>query len=439
MYAKPTYTIAYLFTLSLFLTQLWSFNIHAQPNQHSRFEDWFENKALRIDYVLGGDSNSQHFYLDEVKVEQYWSKPHSKTIDSINLGTYRVEVFDKKTGTLIYSHGFCTLFEEWQSVEEAKNIHRSFEQVTRVPLPKNEAIVTFKQRNKQGLFQELYRLPINPNSNLTKRTPTPNINVTEIINNGHFNKKLDIAFIAEGYTTEQMEKFRSDVERLSSFLISQKPFDKHKNNINIWAIESVSKDEGPSNPKGGVWNNTSASSSFYTFGIERYLTTLKFNRVMDIAANAPADIVYILVNSEEYGGGGIYNHYCITTSGHNHSENVFIHELGHGLTGLGDEYYTSDVAYQDYYPLNIEPWEPNLTTMINFENKWADMIEKTTPIPTPAIKKHQNKVGAFEGGGYVEKGVYRPFMNCRMKSNSANDFCPVCQAAIERVIESYTD
>ncbi len=438
MYVKPTNAIACFFAVSLFFMGLWPINIFGQTVQ-VEFDDWFENKALRIDYVLGGDSNSQHFYLDEVKVEKYWSKPHSKTIDKLGLGSYKVEVTDKKTNKLIYSHGFCTLFEEWQSVKEASTLRRSFEQVVRIPLPKNEVVVSFKQRNKQGDFEELYNLPIDPNSYLVKHTPPPNFRVTEITNNGAYNNKLDISFIAEGYTIEQIDKFRSDVKKFTSFLLGQKPFDKHKSDINIWAIESISIDEGPSNPKAGIWNVTPAFSSFYTFGIERYLTTLKFKLVMDIAANAPSDIVYILVNSNEYGGGGIYNHYCITTSDHSLSEKVFIHELGHGLAGLGDEYYTSDVAYQDYYPLNCEPWEPNLTTLINFENKWADMVEKTTPIPTPATKKHQDEIGVFEGGGYVEKGVYRPFMNCRMKSNSANEFCPVCQAAIERVIESYTD
>lgn len=403
------------------------------------FNQWFENKALRIDYFLAGNSNSQKLYLDEIKMEPYWSGSQSHTLATLRLGTHRIEVTDKQSGKLIYSHGYCTLFQEWQTVNEAKQIDRAFEQVARIPFPKGEVTITFKYRDKDGAYADLFQLDVDPKSIYIKRNKVVKHPVTKIIDNGDPNQKLDIIFIAEGYTAEQMDKFRNDVKGFASYLFAQAPFSKVNEDINIWAIESASENEGPTNPGTGVWNATATQSSFYTFGIDRYLTTTKYKRVMDIAANAPGDIVYILVNTKEYGGGGIYNHYNVATSNHELSNEVFIHELGHGLAGLGDEYYTSDVAYQEFYPLNLEPWEPNLTTLVDFNSKWADMLHKETPIPTPDSKKYSTTVGVYEGGGYAHKGVYRPYIDCRMKSNTATGFCPVCQRAILKVVETYTD
>ena len=93
----------------------------------------------------------------------------------------------------------------------------------------------------------------------------------------------------------------------------------------------------------------------------------------------------------------------------------------------------------DRYNLKVEPWEPNITTLVNFQNKWKDLVEKQTPIPTPRTDKYKNKVGAFEGGGYLTKGMYSPVQDCRMKSIGSNDFCPVCSRAIERMIKFYTE
>lgn len=402
------------------------------------FFNWFENHALRIDYFLAGNSHQQGVYLESLKREPHWSGSHQYTIDTLNLGSYRIEVYDKESESLIYSNGFCTLFQEWQTTEEAKQINRAFEQVTRIPFPKRISTVSIKYRNaKNGLFDELYNFEVNPSSIFIEQVPVKEFPVTQIHNSGNPNSKLDITFIAEGYTPEQISQFRSDVVTLTNYLLSQKPFSNFKDDINIWAIESPSENEGPTNPGTGSWNSTAVGSSYYTFNIDRYLTTTHYKKVMDIAANAPGDIVYILVNTNQYGGGGIYNHYNVATSGHQLAKEVFIHELGHGLAGLGDEYYTSDVAYIDYYPLNVEPWEPNITTRVNFKAKWADMIDKKTPTPTPSDSKYHQVVGLFEGGGYVSKGVYRPFYDCRMKSNTAAGFCPVCQRAISRVVKTY--
>lgn len=403
------------------------------------FDEWFLSKALRIDYFLTGDSEKQSIYLDDLKEEPYWSGSKNGLIDPMKYGSYLVEVSDKETGKQIYSRGFCTLFQEWQTTDEAKITPKAFEQVTRIPFPKKIVVVEFKARQKNGNFSSLYKFEIDPNSMFINKDKMTSFPVNEIVKNGNSEKMLDITFIAEGYTIEQMKSFNEDVKRLFDYLISQEPFNRYKDKINIWAVESPSEMEGPDNPGKNIWNKTPVGTTFYTFGTDRYLTTLKFKSVMDIAANAPGDVVYILVNSKEYGGGGVYNHYNVSTAGHRLSNKVFIHEFGHGLAGLGDEYYTSDVAYENFYPKDVEPWEPNLTTLVNFDSKWKNMVEPGLSIPTPVNAENKGKVGVFEGGGYVAKGVFRPMIDCRMKSNEAQGFCKVCAQAIESMLKFYTE
>ncbi|HEX9007311.1 MAG TPA: M64 family metallopeptidase, partial [Bacteroidota bacterium] len=202
----------------------------------------------------------------------------------------------------------------------------------------------------------------------------------------------------------------------------------------------------------------------------------------DIAAAAPYDFLCILLNDTRYGGGGIYNLYSTTYTkelvrGEEwQSDYMFVHEFGHSFAGLADEYYTSTTAYNDFYSPGIEPWEPNVTALLDRNHvKWKAFLTPGVPIPTPweksrydslaaivatfdrlapdyyekrepyrraeagimADKNLAGVVGAFEGAGYAAKGLYRPSLDCRMFSLSVVPFDPVCRAAIEQVIDFY--
>jgi hypothetical protein len=180
------------------------------------------------------------------------------------------------------------------------------------------------------------------------------------------------------------------------------------------------------------------NSSFYTFDMDRYMTSFDSKSIYNIAANVPYDAIVILVNSKMYGGGGFFNHYAEVTSDNPWSKVVMVHEFGHSFAGLADE-YVGDVSYSDTYNLKVEPWEPNITTNVDFDSKWKKMIPKGTPIPTPRTDEFKSSVGMFEGGGYLDKGIYSPFQDCRMKTNQAPAFCPICQQAIRRMILFYCD
>ena len=117
---------------------------------------------------------------------------------------------------------------------------------------------------------------------------------------------------------------------------------------------------------------------------------------------------------------------------------MVVHEFGHSFGGLADEYFYENDTMTDTTPLDVEPWEQNITTRVDFGSKWQDMLVKGTPIPTPVVESKRYPVGVYEGGGYSTKGVYRPADYCRMRVNEWPEFCPVCQRALRRLIDFYT-
>jgi hypothetical protein len=297
--------------------------------------------------------------------------------------------------------------------------------------------VEIHDRNRAGEFQQCWSGSFDPASIYTDPGNPCHFESVELEINGSAEEMVDILFIAEGYTSGEMDKFLEDARRSAGYIFSEEPFKSNRKRFNIRAVKSASQDSGTDIPGEGTWKNTVVNSSFYTFGVERYMTTTDYRSVCDVAAGAPYDQIYILVNTDKYGGGGIYNHYSISAADNIQSRAVVIHEFGHAFGGLADEYFNSKVAYNDYFPLDVEPWNPNLTTLVDFGSKWKKLVAESTPIPTPPEDAFREVVGVYEGGGYVARGVYRPMMDCRMHTNDAV-FCPVCSSAIEQMIARIT-
>ena len=144
-----------------------------------------------------------------------------------------------------------------------------------------------------------------------------------------------------------------------------------------------SEESGTDEPGADIYRNTSLNTTFYSLGSERYLLTEDNKTVRDVASTVPYDALVIVVNHSRYGGGGIYNLFCTLTSDNQWFEYLFLHEFGHSFAGLADEYYTSDVAYNEFYKIDVEPVEPNLTALANSENfKWKRFVGEGIEIPT---------------------------------------------------------
>jgi hypothetical protein len=404
----------------------------------SSFEDFFTDGTLRIDYFYAGNSQKTEIFLDELIRETYWGGPKILPEHKDDMGHVRYNLYDKESGKLLYSRGTSTLFQEWQTTVEANSISRTMSATAVMPFPTVKAIFEIEKRDyKTGVFNKIFTFEIDPADYFIRpelRTPCA---WKKLIDNGDPVNHVDIAFIAEGYTKDEETKFHKDVLKISEYILSQSPFKAYSERFNIYAVSGVSGESGTDIPGERIYRNTVLNSSFYSFDIDRYLTTSDNKQIHNLAANVPYDFIFILVNSNKYGGGGFYNWYAMATSDNAAANMVAIHEFGHNFAGLADEYYTSEVAYSDFYNFDVEPWEPNITTLIDFDSKWKDMLDKNTPIPTPREPNYNDAIGVFRGGGYVADKIYSPKQDCRMKSIGA-EFCPVCQRAIIKKIEYYS-
>lgn len=402
------------------------------------FDDYFKNKTLRLDYFHTGDNENEYYSFDELIEEPFWGGSKINLIDKFEYGKYRFMVYDEESDKLIYSRGYSTLFNEWRTTEEAKNTVRSFSETVVFPYPKNPVRVEFYSRNKKNELIKKFEYKVDPDDYFIKEERDDEYESFDVVISGDPSVKVDIVIIPDGYTKDEMETFRNDCDDFAGYLFNSSPFKENKDKFNIRGIIAPSEESGTDIPAEDIWYKTLVNTTFYTFDLERYLMTTDNKILRNIASNAPYDQIYILVNSDKYGGGSIYNLYSVCVNDNPAEEFIFVHEFGHGFASLADEYFTSDVAYQDFYSLDVEPLDPNLTTLVDFDSKWKDLVNDSIPIPTPATDEYKDVVGAFEGGGYVEKGVYRPKQDCTMKSIVIDNFCPVCKRAIQQMIDFYT-
>jgi len=393
---------------------------------------------MRLDYVIAGDSENCEVFFNQLQEEALWSGTRKYLIDPFIYGEFRMKIFDKKSGKLIFSRGYASLFKEWQTTAEAKLISRSFYETVLFPYPKEPVSIFLYIRDRENNLQQIFKRDILPDDYFIKKESANSYLFKKVIDMGKSEEKIDIVFLPDGYTEEEMGKFNLDVKKFTAELFKTTPFNEYNNKFNIWLVEAPSNDTGTDIPGKNVWKNTILNTSFYTFDSERYLMTHDIWSVRNVAGNVPYDQIVILVNTEKYGGGGVYNYYNTFSSDNERSPGLLVHEFGHGLVGLADEYYTSSTAYLEYYNLDVEPIQPNITTLVDFDAKWKNLVKNGIPIPTPREEKYQGIIGAYEGGGYVSKGIFSPMIKCKMNWLE-DEFCPICSKAIVEMIKYYTD
>lgn len=408
-------------------------------NGTAQFDSFFQDKTLRLDYYHSGNNSEEIFSFDELLMEPYWGGSKTNLMDTFNYGNYFMKVVNIKNDSLLYSRGFGSLFGEWQTTPEAKEIWRTLSESVTFPFPKIPVRVELYSRNWEGIFIKKFSYTVNPESYFIKQDQRKSFPSFEVYMSGKSENKVDIIILPEGYTSEEMGLFIEDCKKFADDFFKYAPYSENKDRFNIRAVMAPSPESGVDIPADTIWKSTIMNSGFYTFDSERYLMTFDNKSVRDLAANAPYDQIYILVNSTKYGGGAIYNYYNVCVNSNAQSAKILIHEFGHGFAGLADEYYNNSTSYGEFYNLTVEPWEPNITTLVDFENKWKQLVNKRTPIPTPQNEKYMDVIGVFEGGGYEPKGMYRPKQDCLMKTFAGDTFCPVCQEAIQKMIDFYSN
>ena len=395
-----------------------------QSSAAQQFERFFNDSTLRLDYVFAGDARHQSIYVDGLNMIPKWYGRRSRLAELPVRGNGQITVKDRNSGDTIYMHSFSTLFQEWLATAEAKTTAKSFENVFLVPYPRNEVTVTVELRDAHDSVTASLTHTVSPRDILIRRIGQNHVMPYKTLQQAaDTNRCIHIAYVAEGYRPEEMDSFLADANTATEALFAHEPFRRLRNRFNIIAVMSPSTDSGASEPAAGIWRQTALKSHFDTFYSDRYLTTLHLRDLHDLLAGTPYEHIIILVNTAKYGGGGIYNSYNLSYTRGDQFRPVVVHEFGHSFAGLGDEYEYGDG--DPMYFSDTEPWEPNLTTRHDFSGKWGNLIK-------------EGKAGMIEGGGYQKTGVFRGSENCRMRTNDVPEFCPVCQQAIERMIDFYT-
>lgn len=404
------------------------------------FADHFADKTLRVDYIFNGNASGQAICLDELSALPTWAGRKHHLAELPLQGNGQIVMRNAASGKTIYTTSFSSLFQEWLETDEARNVTKGFENTFLLPYPLQpveiEITLLDPRRNVRASMKHI----VHPNDVLIEQKGNSHITPHKYLqHNDSPEKCIDVAILAEGYTLQEMQTFYEDADIACKSIFDHEPFKSMKKRFNVVAVASPSTDSGVSVPRLNEWKHTAFGSHFSTFYSDRYLTTSRVKAIHDALVGIPYEHIIILANTEEYGGGGIYNSYTLTTAHHPMFRPVVVHEFGHSFGGLADEYFYDNDVMTDTYPLDIEPWEQNISTQVDFAAKWKDMLSENTPVPTPAEVSENYPTGVYEGGGYSAKGIFRPAENCRMRTNEYPAFCPVCQRALRRIIEFYTE
>ena len=470
----------------------------ALPVAAAEFADLFQDETLRIDYHHTGNAAEEFVSVDQLWRQGSWAGSRTHLVDDLDLGGYYAKIYDAASGDLIWSRGFSSYFGEWRTTGPAgEGVLRTYHESVLAPLPMAPVEFALESRDKDGVLQEIFRTRIDPNSWTIRRDPPPaGIITVDGVVGGDPHGCVDVAIVGEGYTQDEIAKFEADVKRFAELMIGHEPYLSNRDHINVRGALLPSQESGCDEPSRGVHKRTSLGCTFDSLGSERYMLTEDNRAMRDIAQAVPYDVLYIMVNHERYGGGGIYNLFCTFTSDNQWSEYVFLHEFGYSFAGLADEYYTSNVAYTDFYPPGQEPRDRNITALMDQENlKWADLATGGE-LPTPwnkaeydamdiayqmkrgtinnrigelmrndapaeeiaALKaegeklswEHQQEIdawfaanpaaqviGAFEGAGYSSEGLYRSQLDCIMFTKGVKPFCAACRRGIVEIIEKF--
>jgi len=414
------------------------------PGQQPAYEEWFTDEAMRVDLYHTGTSDQWTYSLDEVVREPFWPGTRRHLIDPFSYGTHRFRVTDGKSGTALFSQGYASLFDEWISTDEAlAGVRRSMSESVRLPWPRKPVVLHIDRRGKDGRFQEVFTMALDPASHMVSGViPYADVEVLELGGAAPPEEAMDVVIVPEGYSRNDMPKLRADMKRFADSFLAGEPWRSNAERIHVRGVLALSPESGVSEPRKSIFRDTLLGASFNTFNSPRYLTVAHTKTLRQVAARAPYDVLIVLVNTGRYGGGGVYNQWAIFISDNEYDEYVMHHEFGHHMGGLADEYYQSAVSSDEelLYPPGHEPWEPNITAFLGRKRenvKWNDMIEPSTPVPTPEEEAYSGVVGVFEGAGYKAKGLFRSEMDCKMFHKGLVGFCRTCTRGLEAVLHYY--
>lgn len=413
------------------------FTLTASSAASDDFSRWFSDSTLRVDIIAGTTSAGSGVMLRGMSKSQGWAGRRSNLGSTLLAGNGRLTMTDVASGDTIYAGPFSTLFNEWLATDLPSRGAQGFEHTVTAPLPKRPANIEISFNDARHLPVASARWIYDPSDILVRTRPSKSRLESKMLHGrkSESDRRIDVAILAEGYTKGERKLFFADARKAVESLLTHEPFTSMADKFNFVAIHTPSQSSGVSVPASGDWRDDAFGSHFSTFYSDRYLTIPSIFALYDALDGIAAEHIIVLANTAEYGGGGIFNNYTLTAAHHPNFREVLVHEFGHSFGGLADEYFYEGDVMDDTYPTDIEPWEPNVTTLVDFRGKWEELLpEGSDPKADPEATGMLH-----EGAAYSFKGIWRAAPDCRMKSNDAPDFCPACTLALKRIVEFYTE
>lgn len=258
--------------------------------------------------------------------------------------------------------------------------------------------------------------------------------------------RVDFLVMGDGYAASEQAKFNADAASVAANFLNVTPYKEYQAFVNVGTLFTASTQSGADHPTynascasasmptccadatmqtdplRGTFVDTAFDATYCSSNIHRLLVVNRAKVLTAAGAFPDWDMILVIVNDTTYGGSGGNPG---VTSMHATAVDIARHEYGHSFTTLADEYATAFPGYPACSDLaGAAPCERNVTNQTTRSLiKWNPWILGSTPVPTtgtdPAL------VGLYQGARYLTTGMYRPQVNCLMRTLGTS-FCRIC-------------